>query len=62
MTETDKTLLAQNIRTTLACGKELSEDYAGAIGDTPEILHGRIIVRNEDGRIVARIPDTVLSQ
>ena len=60
MTDADRTLLAQNIRSILACGKVLSDDYAAAVGDTPEIITGNIVIRNEEGRIVARIPESVL--
>lgn len=60
MTETDQQALAIRIRQTLGCGKELAEDYAKGIGDPPEIIHGKILVRNSEGHIIARVPDTVL--
>ena len=43
-----------------ADGKELARDYAVAIGDTPEIQAGQILVRNQDGRVIARVPQSVL--
>jgi len=60
MTDDQRTHLAQNIRAILVCGKELSEDYANAVGDAPEIIAGNVIIRNEEGRIVARVPESVL--
>lgn len=60
MTETDRQALAIRIRQTLGCGKDLAEDYAQGIGDPPEIIHGRVLVRDADGRIIARVPDSVL--
>lgn len=60
MTDTDIQALAIRIRQTLGCGKDLAEDYARGIGEPPEIIHGKILVRDTDGRIIARVPDTVL--
>lgn len=60
MTETDIEALATRIRQTLGCGKELADDYAQGIGDPPEIIHGRVLVRNSEGRIIARVPESVL--
>lgn len=60
MTDTDIEALATRIRQTLGCGKELADDYAQGIGDPPEIIHGRVLVRNSEGRIIARVPETVL--
>ena len=60
MTDTSIETLAVRIRQTLGCGKDLAEDYARGIGDPPEIIHGKILVRDSDGRIIARVPDSVL--
>ena len=60
MTDTDIQALAIRIRQTLGCGKDLAEDYARGISDPPEIVHDRILVRDADGRIIARVPETVL--
>ena len=61
MIDIDLQALAIRIRQTLGCGKELAEDYARGIGDPPEIIHGNILVRDTDGRIIARVPDSVLA-
>lgn len=60
MTDIDHQALATRIRQTLGCGKELAEDYARGISDPPEIVHGKVLVRNPEGHIIARVPDSVL--
>lgn len=60
MTDTDIQALAVRIRQSLGCGKDLAEDYARGISNPPEIVHGKILVRDPDGRIIARVPETVL--
>lgn len=60
MIENDLPMLATRIRQSLGCSKDLAEDYARGISDPPEIVHGKILVRNPEGRIIARVPDTVL--
>lgn len=60
MTDIDIQALAVRIRQSLGCGKDLAEDYARGISNPPEIVHGKILVRDPDGRIIARVPETVL--
>ncbi len=55
MTQTDLEALANRIRNTINCGREPALDYAAVIGDTPEIQAGQVLVRNEEGRIIARL-------
>jgi len=62
MTEAAFDDLVKRIRNSLDCSKELAADYAKSIGETPEIQNGQILVRNEDKRIVARIPESVLAE
>jgi hypothetical protein len=52
--------LVSRIRNALGCSKDLAEEYAATIGETPEIVHGKILLRNEDGRIIAYVPESVL--
>jgi hypothetical protein len=61
MTESEREAIANGIRNALGCGKDLAEDYAAAIADPPEIELGQIVIRNESGRIVARVPESVLA-
>ncbi|MCE9519103.1 MAG: hypothetical protein K8R87_06080 [Verrucomicrobia bacterium] len=60
MNQTDLESLATRIRNTINCGRELAQDYAAMIGDTPEIQAGQVILRNAEGRIIARVPQSVL--
>ena len=60
MTEMDIPTLATRIRQSLGCSKDLAEDYAKGISNPPEIIHGMIVVRDTEGRIIARVPASVL--
>ena len=60
MTPSELEALASRIRNAINCGKELALDYAAAIGDNPEIQGGQVLVRNEGGRVMARVPQSVL--
>jgi hypothetical protein len=60
MTESEFNALVARISNALACGRDLATDYARAIGDSPEISLGKILVRDENGRIVAHLPESVL--
>ena len=62
MIDIDLQTLATRIRQSLGCGKDLAEDYAQGISDPPEIIHGMILVRDPEGRIIARVPDSVLTK
>ena len=52
--------LVSRIRNALGCSKDLATEYAAAIGGAPEIAHGKILLRNEEGRIIAYVPESVL--
>jgi hypothetical protein len=54
--------LVTNIRSHLGCSEELAAEYAKDIGDTPEIESGQILNRNQDGRIIATFPASVLEE
>ena len=62
MTEAAFDDLVKRIRNSLDCSKELAADYAKSIGDNPEVQNGQVLVRNEDKRIVARLPEKVLAE
>ena len=59
MTESEFAVLVQRIRDSLGCGKDLAKDYALAIGENPEVAHGKIVVRDSDRRIIAYVPQSV---
>jgi hypothetical protein len=60
MTDTALQELAARIRRSLGCSKDLAEDYARGISDPPEVIHGKVVVRDEDKRIIARVAVEVL--
>ena len=61
MSDLDIETLAVRIRQSLGCSKDLAADYARGISNPPEIIHGKVIVRDAEGRITARVPDSVLT-
>lgn len=52
--------VATKIRSVLGCGIELAEDYVKAIGTSPEIHRGMVLIRDPEGRIMLRIAESVL--
>ena len=62
MTETDFATIVTRVRNALGCSKDMATEYAAAIGENPEVVHGKIMLRNEDHRIIACIPASVLEK
>ena len=62
MTEIDFAAIVTRVRNALGCSKDMATEYAAAIGDNPEVVHGKIMLRNEDRRIIACIPVSVLGK
>jgi hypothetical protein len=60
MTDTEIDAIAARIQNALGCSKGMAIDYAKTIGANPEVAHGKIAVRNEDNRIIAYVPATVM--
>ncbi|HSI63643.1 MAG TPA: hypothetical protein VLE43_11010 [Candidatus Saccharimonadia bacterium] len=60
MNETEVAAIAARIQNALGCSKGMAVDYAKTIGANPEVAHGKIAVRNEDNRIIAYVPASVL--
>ena len=60
MTDIDFATIVSRVRNALGCSKDMATEYAAAIGESPEVGHGKIMVRNEDRRIVAYVPVSVL--
>jgi hypothetical protein len=60
MTEVDLPTIISRIQNALGCSKDMATEYAAAIGENPEVVHGKILLRNEDHRIIAYVPASVL--
>jgi hypothetical protein len=56
----DFATVVTRIQNALGCSKDMAAEYARAIGDKPEVAHGKIMVRNENQRIIAYVPASVL--
>jgi hypothetical protein len=52
--------IVTRIQNALRCSKDMATEYAKAIGEEPEIVHGKILLRNEQERIIAYVPASVL--
>ena len=60
MTDIDFATIVSRVRNALGCSKDMATEYAATIGESPEVVHGKIMVRSEDRRIVAYVPVSVL--
>ena len=60
MTEDKLSALVSRIRSSMNCSKDHATQYAADIGETPEVAHGKIMVRNSGDRIIACVPVSVL--
>jgi hypothetical protein len=56
----DQPTLVTRIQNALGCSKDMATEYAKAIGENPEIVHGKILLRNDQKRIIAYVPASVL--
>jgi hypothetical protein len=56
----DFSVVVTRIQNHLACSKDMAKEYASAIGSNPEIINGKIVLRNEQKRIIAHVPASVL--
>jgi hypothetical protein len=52
--------VVSRIQNALGCSKDMAKEYAAAIGENPEVAHGKILIRNEQKRIIAHVPASVL--
>ncbi len=60
MTDTEVAAIAARIQNALGCSKGMAIEYAHTLAANPEVAHGKIAVRNEDNRIIAYVPASVL--
>lgn len=60
---TDDTMLQTLVDGLLAAGvpEDRAEEYAALIGDTPEVEGDEVLIRDEAGVVLARVPSSVLS-
>ena len=56
----DLPTLVRRIQNALGCSKDMATEYAKTIGENPEIVYGKILLRNEQKRIIAYVPANVL--
>jgi hypothetical protein len=54
--------IVSRIQNALGCSKDMATEYAKSIGDHPEIVHGKILLRNEQNRIIAHVPASVIEE
>lgn len=62
MSDIDSTAIAARIQCAVGCSKEMAAEYSKAIGQNPEVVRGKVLVRNEENRIIAYVPATVLQE
>lgn len=60
MTESEFKARVARVCQVLGCGKDLATDYVEAMGDSPVIEHGKVIVRDPQGHIIARVAASIL--
>ena len=53
-------IVVTRIQNFLGCSKGMATEYAKAIGEHPEIVHGKIPLCNEQKRVIAHVPASVL--
>lgn len=46
----------------LGCSRDLATDYVKAMGDSPVVEHGKVLIRDAQGRIIARVSDSILGE
>jgi hypothetical protein len=61
MSEIDATTVAARIQQAVGCSKEMAAEYSRAMGQNPEVVRGKVVVRNAENRIIAYIPASVLN-
>lgn len=62
MTESEFQSRVKRLCVVLGCSKDLAADYVQGMGDTPVIEHGKVIVRDPQGHIIARVSASILEE
>lgn len=60
MPQPDLATIVTRIQFALGCTKDMAIEYAKIIGENPEVVYGKILLRNDQNRIIAYVPATVL--
>ncbi|TDU66030.1 hypothetical protein EI77_03766 [Prosthecobacter fusiformis] len=60
MTESEFNSRVTRLCQVLGCSKDLATDYVQAMGDSPVVEHGKVIVRDPQGHIIARVSASIL--
>jgi len=60
MTENEFKTRVTRICQLLGCSRDLASDYVEAMGDSPVIEHGKVLIRDSQGRIIARVSESIL--
>lgn len=60
MTEPEFRSRVARVCQVLGCSKDLAEDYVRGMGETPVVEHGKVIVRDAEGHIIARVCASIL--
>lgn len=60
MTEAEFQTRVQRVSQVLGCSRDLAIDYVQGMGDPPVVEHGKIIVRDPEGHIIARVCASIL--
>ncbi len=60
MTESEFKSRVARVCQVLGCSKDLAADYVQGMGESPVVEHGKIIVRDPQGHIIARVCASVL--
>jgi hypothetical protein len=60
MPQPELATVVSRIQNALGCSKDMAREYAAAIGGNPEVVHGKILLRNSENRIIAYLPVSVL--
>lgn len=60
MTDSEFNSRVARVCQVLGCSKDLAADYVEGMGETPVVEHGKIIVRDPQGHIIARVSASIL--
>jgi hypothetical protein len=62
MTDSEFNFRVARVCQVLGCSKDLAADYVEGMGENPIVEHGKIIVRDPQGHIIARVSASILEE